>query len=131
MEAPAIRLVVHFRNKLRCTYYNVKLAWNKDRSSQKFLGTYLLAESNYRVSQKSGYMVDFNIYVICFYFLSQEFPAWRSAFRGGCEELVVFLGNALNGTSPLLCGRQVAQFSLRRKGWWQEGHPTVKHTPCY
>ena len=27
--------------------------------------------------------------------------------------LVVALGKALNGTPPLLCGRQVAQFSLR------------------
>ena len=26
----------------------------------------------------------------------------------------------------VLCRRQVAQCSLRREGWWQEGHPTVK-----
>ena len=23
----------------------------------------------------------------------------------------------------------MAQFSLRRKGWWHEGHPTVKQMP--
>ena len=44
---------------------------------------------------------------------------------------VVFLGKALNGTSPVLCGRQVVQFSLRIESWWQEGHPTVKQMPCY
>ena len=31
--------------------------------------------------------------------------------------LVVFFGKALRGTSPLLYGRQVAQFSVRREGW--------------
>ena len=41
------------------------------------------------------------------------------------SSLVVSLGKALNGTLPSLCGRQVAQFSLRIEGWWQEGHPTV------
>ena len=45
--------------------------------------------------------------------------------------LVVSLGKALNGTPSPLCGRQVAQFSLQREGWWQEGHPTVKQMPCY
>ena len=33
---------------------------------------------------------------------------------------------ALNGTAPPSCGRQVVQFSLRKEGWWQEEHPTVK-----
>ena len=47
------------------------------------------------------------------------------------SSLVVSLGKVLNGTPPPLCGRQVAQFSLRIKGWWQEGHPTVKQMPCY
>ena len=45
--------------------------------------------------------------------------------------LVVSLGKALNGTPPPLCGRHVAQFSLRIEGWWQEGHPTIKQMPCY
>ena len=44
---------------------------------------------------------------------------------------VFLLGKALNGTAPLLCGRQVAQFSLGREGCWQGGHPTVKQMPCY
>ena len=47
------------------------------------------------------------------------------------SSLVVSLDKALNGTSPPLCGRQVAQFSLRIKGWWQEEHPTIKQMPCY
>ena len=47
------------------------------------------------------------------------------------SSLVVYLGKALNGTPPPLCGRQVAQFSHRIKGWWQEGHPAVKQMPCY
>ena len=42
------------------------------------------------------------------------------------SSLVVSLGKALNGTPPPLCGRQVAQFYLRKEGWWQEEHPTVK-----
>ena len=45
--------------------------------------------------------------------------------------LVVSLGKPLNGTAPPLCGRQVAQFSLRREGWWQEGHRTSKQMSCY
>ena len=47
------------------------------------------------------------------------------------SSLVVSLGKALNWTPPPLCGRQVAQFSLRIEGWWQEGHPIVKQMPCY
>ena len=43
------------------------------------------------------------------------------------SSLVVSLGKALNGTLPPLCGRQVAPFSLRIEGWWQEEHPTVKN----
>ena len=45
--------------------------------------------------------------------------------------LVVSLGKALNGTSLPLCRRQVAQISLQKEGWWQEGHPTIKQMPCY
>ena len=45
--------------------------------------------------------------------------------------LLVFLGKALNGVPPPLCGRQVAQFSFQREGWWQEGQPTIKQMPCY
>ena len=44
--------------------------------------------------------------------------------------LVVSLGKTLNRTPLPLCGRQVAQFSLRIEGWWQEGHLTVKQMPC-
>ena len=49
-----------------------------------------------------------------------SFPAWRSAFRGGCGEqargsLDVSLGKALTATPPPLCGRQVAQTALK----WQ------------
>ena len=47
---------------------------------------------------------------------THSFPAWRSAFSGGCGEqagkLACVLGKTLNGTPPPLCGRQVAQFSL-------------------
>ena len=43
---------------------------------------------------------------------------------------LVSLGKALNGTPSSLCGRQVAQCSLGKEGWWQEGHPTVKQMPC-
>ena len=55
--------------------------------------------------------------------------------KGGCEiQAEKFacsvLGKALNGMPPPLFGRQVAQFSLRREGWWQEGHPTAKQMPC-
>ena len=46
------------------------------------------------------------------------------------SSLVVSLGKSLNGTSLHLCGRQVAQFTLRIESWWQEGHPTVKQMPC-
>ena len=66
-----------------------------------------------------------------------SFPAWRSHLEEVVENkptslLVVSLGKALNGAPPPLCGRQVAQFSLRREGWWQEGHPRVKtKMPCY
>ena len=43
-----------------------------------------------------------------------SFPAWHSAFRKIVENkpansLVEFLGNALNGTLPPFCGRQVPQ----------------------
>ena len=42
-----------------------------------------------------------------------SFHAWRSAFRVVVESKpassLVFLGKALNGTPPHLCGRQVAQ----------------------
>ena len=60
-----------------------------------------------------------------------SFPAWRSAFKGCCVEQAckfayVSLGRALNKTFTSSCGRQVAQFSLSRKDWWQEGHSTVK-----
>ena len=41
------------------------------------------------------------------------------------------LGQGTKRDVPPLCGRQVAQFSLRIEGWWQEGHPTVKQMPCY
>ena len=44
--------------------------------------------------------------------------------------LVVSSGKVYDGTSPPLRGRQVAQFSLQKVGWWQEGHPTVKQMPC-
>ena len=47
------------------------------------------------------------------------------------SSLVVSLGKALSGTPPLLCGRPVAQLSLRVDGWWQKGHSTVKQMPCY
>ena len=43
------------------------------------------------------------------------------------SSLVASLGKTLNGMPPPLCGRQVAQFSLRIEGWWQEGHPTVNN----
>ena len=46
------------------------------------------------------------------------------------SSLVVSLGKALNRTPPLLCGRQVAQFSFQKKGWLQVGHQTVK-TKCH
>ena len=42
---------------------------------------------------------------------------------------LVSLGKTLNAAPPPLCGRQVAQFSLRREDWWQEGHPTLKQMP--
>ena len=45
------------------------------------------------------------------------------------SSLVVSLGNSLNGTPPPLCERQMAQFSLRKEAWWQEGHPIVKQMP--
>ena len=65
-----------------------------------------------------------------------SFPAWRSAFRGGCgEEAGKFaccvLGQGTERDAPPLYERQVAQFSLRIEGWWQEGHPTVKQMPCH
>ena len=65
-----------------------------------------------------------------------SFPAWCSAFMGGCgEEASRFafwsLSKALDGMPPPLRGRQVAQFFLRIEGWWQEGHPTIKQMPCY
>ena len=47
------------------------------------------------------------------------------------SSLVVSWGKALNGMPPPLCGRQVAQFSLRRESWWHKGHTTVKQLPCY
>ena len=47
------------------------------------------------------------------------------------SSIVVSLAKALSRTPPPLCGRQVAQFFFRKKGWWQEGHPTVKQMPCY
>ena len=31
---------------------------------------------------------------------------------------------------PPLCGRQVAQFSLEKEGWWLQGDPTIKQMPC-
>ena len=43
-----------------------------------------------------------------------SFPAWHSAYKADVVEnkpassLVVSLGKALNGTTPPLCGRQVA-----------------------
>ena len=43
-----------------------------------------------------------------------SFPAWRSAYKRDSVEnkpaslLVVFLGKALNGMPPSLCGRQMA-----------------------
>ena len=40
--------------------------------------------------------------------------------------VAAFHWQALNGMPPPLCGKHVAQFSLQSKGWWQEGHPTVK-----
>ena len=51
--------------------------------------------------------------------------------NGGCGEQVskftcCVLGQGTNKTPPPLCGRQVAQFSLKRKGCWQEGHLTIK-----
>ena len=46
------------------------------------------------------------------------------------SSLVVSLGKSLNRTLPLLCGRQVAQFSLGKEDWFQEGHLTVKQMPC-
>ena len=65
-----------------------------------------------------------------------SFPAWRSAFRGGCEEQAgkiayCVFGQGTSRDALSLCRRQVAQFSLRREGWWQEGNPTVKQVPCY
>ena len=39
---------------------------------------------------------------------------------------LVFLGKALNDMLPPICRKQVAQFSLQKKGCWQEGHLTVK-----
>ena len=56
---------------------------------------------------------------------------------GGCGKqavkfAVVSLGKALNGKPPPLCGGQVAQFSLRKESWLQEGHPTLKtKISCY
>ena len=60
-----------------------------------------------------------------------SFPAWARHLGKVVENkpassVVVSLGKALNETLPPLCGRQVAQFSLRREGWWQEGHSTAK-----
>ena len=36
------------------------------------------------------------------------------------------LGEGTQRFAPLLCERQMAQFPLRREGWWQEEHPTLK-----
>ena len=49
-----------------------------------------------------------------------SFPAWRSAFKGGCGEQAgkfayCILGKTFNRTPPPLCVRQVFQFSLRRE----------------
>ena len=65
-----------------------------------------------------------------------SFCAWHSALgeimkNKPASSLVVSLGKALNRMPPSLCGRQVAQFSLRKEGWWHKGHPTVKQIPCY
>ena len=54
------------------------------------------------------------------------FPAWCSAFSGGCGEqadkfVVVSLGKTLNGTPPPLCGRQVAQFSSEERAGGRTG----------
>ena len=48
-----------------------------------------------------------------------SFPAWRSTFREVVENkqasLLVSLGKTLNETPSPICGRQVAQLSLRRE----------------
>ena len=46
------------------------------------------------------------------------------------SSLVMSLDKAFNGTLPLLCERQMAQFFLQRESWWQEKHSTVKQMRC-
>ena len=55
---------------------------------------------------------------------------WKVVDNKPTSSLVVSLGKALNGTPPPLCGRQVAQVSIRKEGSWQKGYPTVKQMPC-
>ena len=58
-----------------------------------------------------------------------SFPAWRSAFRGGCGEqagkfaLIVSLGKALKETPLPSFGRQVAQTALKWQLPSECGHP--------
>ena len=64
-----------------------------------------------------------------------SFPAWRSALKGYCGEQAgkfacCVLGQVIEQDAPSLCGRQVAQFCLQTKGWYQEEHPTVIQMPC-
>ena len=57
-------------------------------------------------------------------------PCLRSALNGGCWEQVgkfacCVLAQDTHRDAPTFVWK-TAQFSLRREGWWQEGHPNKK-----